>query len=104
MSCASAEASDLLKRIAQPAPAGAHIETLIRGVARKVGLSFSRAKALWYREAAVVRSEEMDALRAAARARDEAEGELRQEYENLIARLELLERRLDASGPDLGGA
>ena len=66
---ASLEASELLKRLAEPAPAGAHIETLIRGVARKVGLSFSRAKALWYREAAVVRSEEMDALRAAARAR-----------------------------------
>jgi hypothetical protein len=101
---ASAEASELLKRLAQPAPAGAHIETLIRGVARRVGLSFSRAKALWYREAAVVRSEEMDALRAAARARGEAEGVVRREYQDVIARIEQLERRLDATGPNMGGA
>jgi hypothetical protein len=33
---ASAEASDLLKRLAEPAPAGAHIETLIRDVALKM--------------------------------------------------------------------
>ena len=97
---ASLEASELLKRLAEPAPVGAHIETLIRSVARKVGLSFSRAKALWYREAAVVRSEEMDALRAAARARSEAEGVVRQEYQELISRIEQLERRLDASAPN----
>jgi hypothetical protein len=101
---ASLEASELLKRLAEPAPAGAHIETLIRSVARKVGLSFSRAKALWYREAAVVRSEEMDALRAAARARGEAEGVVRREYQELIARIEQLERRLEAPGPDVGRA
>lgn len=101
---ASTEASDLLKRLAEPASPGAHIETLIRGVARKVGLTFSRAKALWYQEAAVVRSEEMDALRAAARARGEAEGVVRREYRELVARIENLERRLDAPHSKLGGA
>ena len=101
---ASLEASELLKRLAEPAPVGAHIETLIRGVARKVGLSFSRAKALWYREAAIVRSEEMDALRAAAQARGEAEGVVRREYQELIARIEQLERRLDAPASNVGGA
>lgn len=101
---ASAEASTLLKQLAEPAPAGAHIETLIRGVARKVGLSFSRAKALWYREAAVVRSEEMDALRVAARARDEAEGALRREYQAVLSRIEAIERRLAERGSDMAGA
>jgi hypothetical protein len=101
----SVEASELLRRLAEPAPAGAHIETLIRSVARKLGLSFSRAKALWYREARIVRSEEMDALRAAARARDEAEGEtLRQDYADVMARIEALERQLadqDLRGPQV---
>lgn len=100
---ASAEASDLLRRLAEPAPAGAHIETLIRGVARKVGLSFSRAKALWYREAAIVRAEEMDALRAAARARDEAESELRGKYQNVVARIEHLERQLAETRANIRG-
>jgi hypothetical protein len=100
---ASVEASELLKRLAEPAPAGAHIETLIRSVARKVGLSFSRTKALWYREAAVVRSEEMDALRALDRTRDEAEGELRREYQELIARIEQLEHGLAEARANLRG-
>jgi hypothetical protein len=101
---ASAEASDLLKRLAEPAPAGAHIETLIRDVALKMRMPFRRAKALWYREAARVDSEEMDTLRAAARARGEAEGVVRREYRDVIARIEQLERRLDAAGPHMGGA
>lgn len=100
---ASVEASELLKRLAEPAPAGAHIETLIRGVARKVGLSFSRAKALWYREAAVVRSEEMDALRALARTRDEAEGELRWQFQDVMARIAEIERRLAEADANLRG-
>lgn len=101
---ASVEASSLLKRLAEPAPAGSHIETLIRGVANKVGLSFIRAKKIWYKEARIISSEEMDALRIAARARDEAEGELRREYHELIARIEQLERRFDAPSSDIGGA
>ena len=46
---ASIEASDLIKRLCEPAPVGAHIESLIRTAARKAGLSFSRGKAIWYR-------------------------------------------------------
>ena len=101
---ASAEASELLKRLAEPAPVGAHVETLIRDVALKMRMPFRRAKALWYREAARVDSEEMDALRAAARAREEAEGALRREYQDVISRIENLERRLDAPHPKYRGA
>ena len=63
---ASIEASDLIKRLCEPAPVGAHIESLIRTAARKAGLSFSRGKAIWYREARVIRAEELDVLRRAA--------------------------------------
>lgn len=91
---ASAEASELIKRLAEPAAAGAHIETLIRGVAPKLGLSFARAKALWYREARIISSDEMDALRAAKAARDEAENAIRRKYREAIERIEQLERRL----------
>jgi cyclic pyranopterin monophosphate synthase len=63
----SEEASRLLRELAEPAPAGAHIETLIRNVARKLGWSYTRAKGCWYGEARAIRAEEMDALRAATR-------------------------------------
>lgn len=100
---ASVEASELLKRLAGPAPVGSHIETLIRGVARKAGLSFSRTKALWYREAAIVKAEEMDALRALARSRDEAEIELRGKYQDIVARIEQLELGLAEARANLRG-
>lgn len=100
---ASAEASELIRRLAEPAPPGAHVETLIRFVARKVGLSFGRAKAVWYREARIIRAEEMDALRAASAARTEAEGETRERYREVIARIERLERRLAEERKDVDG-
>lgn len=91
---ASVEASELIKRLAEPAPAGAHIETLIRSVARKLGLSFSRARSIWYREARIISSDEMDALRAAKAAKDEAENAIRRKYSDAIERIEQLEHRL----------
>lgn len=91
---ASAEASDLIKRLAEPAPVGAHIRTLIRNVAPKVGISFERAKAIWYREARIISSDEMDALRAAKAAKDEAENAIRRKYSDAIERIEQLEHRL----------
>lgn len=100
---ASAEASELIKKLAGPASAGARVETLIGAAARKVGFSFRRARTLWYAESEAVRSGEMDALRAAAAARTEAEVETRERYRELIARIELLERRLEARRSDVAG-
>ncbi len=66
---ASVEASVLIKELASPAPAGAHVETLIRNVARRLGWSQSRARDVWYRNARRIDAEEIDALRKAARER-----------------------------------
>ena len=95
----SVEAAALMRQIAEPAPVGAHIETLIRDVGRKVGVKFSRAKALWYREARIVRAEEMDAIRAAAaRKQGEAEREVARKYGEIVERIARLESRLGAPG------
>lgn len=99
----SVEASELMRRLAEPAPAGAHIETLIRDAGRRAGLTFSRAKSVWYREARAIRAEEMDALRRAARKQDEAESGLRQELRDLRSRLARLEARLGPEGAQHSG-
>ena len=98
----SVEAAKLMREIAGPSEPGAHIETLIRGVARKVDLSYARAKALWYREARVVRAEEMDALRATAQRDGGAEIDLQRKYRDVSARVERLERLLAASLENAG--
>lgn len=100
----SVEASELIKRLVEPAPVGSNIEVLIRVAARKVGLPFGRAKKLWYREIRAVRADEMDALRAAVNAtRTEAEDETRRKYREVVARIERLEHRLAQERPDLVG-
>jgi hypothetical protein len=84
-----------MRKLAEPAPVGAHIETLIRNVARKLGWSFSRAYSIWYRNARLIRAEEMDALRRASQAKAGTEvAELQVEYSRLITRLKVLEEAL----------
>lgn len=100
----SAEASELLRRLAEPAPAGVHIEALIRRVSRRVGIGFSRAKSIWYGEARRIDSEEMDRLRKAVV--DQYEGrefELRIRYETLTRELEFLRERLAAERQERAG-
>ena len=99
---ASVEASNLMRAIAEPAPAGVHIEALIRNVARKVGLSFRRAKAIWYGEARLILAEEMDALRAAASARRATESVLSKDLERFSAELVARVARLDDQLSRLG--
>lgn len=57
------EASNLLRAIAEPRPVGDSVKAAIRRAARKVGLTFSRAKSIWYGDAHTISSVEMDALR-----------------------------------------
>lgn len=99
---ATAEASELMRRLAEPAPVGAHIETLIRNVARKAGLTFSRAQSIWYGNARLIRAEEMDALRLASQ--QKAGNELaafQSDYATVVARISALERAL-SQGPPMG--
>jgi hypothetical protein len=97
---ASVEASNLMKEIAGPVPVGTRVEEVIRRVARKLRWSESRAKDIYYRAARRIDAEEMDALRSAARVKQE--GGARVEYVELIEHLEAIRSRLDALEKSLG--
>ena len=99
---ASVEASVLIQSIAGPVPAGTKVKTLIHRAARLLGWSDSRAFDVWYMKARRIDAEEMDALRRAARVREEDAS--RTEYAGLIAHLEAITRRLDAIEQAVGRA
>lgn len=61
-----AEASNLIRRVAEPRPVGDSVKAAISRAARKLGLTFSRAKSIWYGEAHRIEAAEMDALRKQA--------------------------------------
>jgi hypothetical protein len=98
---ASAEASQLVRRCAEPVSAGESVKALINKAARRTGLSASRVKGLWYAEARSVLAEEMDRLRAAAKRERALEDDarrdaaLRNEYREVSERLERMEARLE---------
>ena len=92
---ASVEASELIHVIAGDQPAGARLEPIWWGLAAKLKMPFRRVKAIWYREARLISSDEMDALRKAARQRrGEAEGDFKRRFDELHQRMERLERLL----------
>src|SRR5579871_5812715 len=104
---ASAEASRLIRRCAEPVSAGESVKALIRRASARAGLPFPRGRALWYGEARSVRAEEMDLLRKRAGAEParerSADGLLDaaaiEDFAELMARLERIEAfmaRLDS--------
>lgn len=90
----SVEASELIKAIASPAPAGLHIEILIRGVANRLGLGIRRAKAIWYAESRTINSEEMDRLREAYDKQHGEANDARAHRRRIEERRERLRRRV----------
>ncbi len=91
-----AEASMLLRRVAEPRPVGDTIKAAITRAARRVShfmlqpMTPGRAEDIWRREARAIRVEEMDAIRkAAAREVEEAKHVLA-DIDARIARLEAL--------------
>lgn len=86
----SLEASRLVRQWAGPRMLGDNTKTLIWRAARRLGFTYSRTRALFYCEAAVVRAEEMDALRKRERAA------AADEIEALRIRLDRLERWVSA--------
>jgi hypothetical protein len=60
------EAQSLVRRCAEPRPAGDLVKAAILRVSRRLGLPFNRAKDIWYGDARRIDAEEMDLLRAAA--------------------------------------
>lgn len=100
------EASSLLRDLVAPPYPGESVKALIGRAARRSGLTFIRAKKLWYGEVRdnAIRAEEMDALRRAARVKqDEAESGLIGELRELRARLARLETRLAQDGASVAG-
>jgi len=93
------EAAFLLRRIAEPRPVGDSVKSAINRAAHRVSLPPGRVEDLWYGEARMVRSREMDAIRAVDQTRQakEARGreqavDLRAFYAAIIERL----RQIDA--------
>lgn len=82
-------ASDLLKRAAMPARPGELVVHQIKRAARKVGLTYARAKSIWYGEARAIRAHEIDALRKTVGEVDE----VRAAFEAVDPRLLSMDRR-----------
>lgn len=85
------EARNLVKRCAEPTPAGDSVKAAISRAAYRLGFSYSRTRNLWYGEARRIDAREMDALRAGA-----AVSEIDQGISNLKT---LRERLSKASSP-----
>ena len=61
-----AEASVLIRKVAEPRPIGDSVKAAIRRAAKALGFNFSRAKDIWYEDARRIDAHEMDALRGLA--------------------------------------
>jgi hypothetical protein len=92
-----AEASFLLRRVAEPRPVGDTVKTAIIRAARRVSrymlqpMAPGRAEDIWRREARAIRVEEMDAIRKAAAADREV-----QEAKHVLADIDARIARLEA--------
>lgn len=60
----TAEMGGLVRRIAKMLPAGSKQDAAFHFIARRLGVSPSRAKVLWHSETDCIRSHEMDRARA----------------------------------------
>lgn len=90
------EAQYLIREIAGPMPAGSQIQGMLDAVARETRIGFARIKGFWHGSARVIRSDEMDALRAAARRKRNArEAKDRDNLQDLVAQLAAMQRRMD---------
>lgn len=98
---AAVEAHHLVAAIAGPMDLSRRVKAAIAAVARKTGIPERRVRAIWHKEARVIRSEEMDTLRRAARAREKAEHDA--EMAEIWAYVARLEERLAVADADFTG-
>jgi hypothetical protein len=99
---AVAEAQTLIHRVVGPRGSDDSVKAMIAKAARRVGITYERAKAIWYREARVIRAEEMDRLRTLA-AESPDEEAARNEFAELTARINRLECLLGTTDADFHG-
>lgn len=86
-----AEASILVRRLAEPRPAGDKVKAAIVRAARRCGLTYVRTREIWYENARRIEAREMDELRRRAE---------RAEVELAIANLVALRRSLATTDSD----
>jgi hypothetical protein len=79
------EAQTLVRRCAEPRPAGDLVKAAIRRASRRLDLPFSRTRDIWYGDARRIEAEEMDRLRR------EAENA---ELAHAVAAIKLLKKRM----------
>ena len=79
------EAQTLVRRCAEPRPAGDQVKAAIRRASRRLGLSFTRTRDIWYGDARRIDAEEMDRLRQGA---EDAE------FAHAVAGIEVLRNRM----------
>ena len=60
------EAQILVRRCAEPRPAGDQVKAAVRRASRRLGLPFTRTRDIWYGDARRIDAEEMDRLRQVA--------------------------------------
>lgn len=102
-----AEASMLLRQVAEPRPVGDTVKAAITRSARRVSrfllqpMTTGRAEDIWRRQARLIRAEEMDAIRKAAAGDREVE-----EAKHVLADIDARIARLEAlliQDPDFHG-
>jgi hypothetical protein len=87
------EAQTLVRRCAEPRPAGDLVKAAIRRASRRLGLSFTRTRDIWHADARRIDAEEMDRLRQGAE-----NAELAQAVAGIeVLRNRMLESNLPAS-------
>lgn len=92
---AAVEAHHLFAAIAGPMDLSGRVKAALAAVARKTGIQERRVRAIWHKEARVIRAEEMDTLRRAARAREKAEHDAEMaELWAHVARLEMIAHKV----------
>ena len=96
---ASLEAQSLVRRIAEPCPAGDSVKAAIGRAARRLRLNYARARAFWYADDRIkVTGDELNQLRAVAKQHTAGA-----DTHDLMARLEYIEERLRQIDPDFHG-
>jgi hypothetical protein len=89
------EARLLVRQLAEPVPAGDSVKAAICRASRKLRWNFSRVRSLWYADPRTkVSADEMTELRQAAKSTKAGA------TDDLLARLECIEARLNQIDPD----
>jgi hypothetical protein len=99
---ALAEASSLMRLLAEPGTPGESVKAAIRRAARRAGIDTGLGKRLWYGEARRIDADTMDRLRIAADD-TKALGEAINARRTILARLAAVEAALGLPDADTAG-